>query len=378
MPSLSDPLIVGGGPAGAAAAIRLARSGRAPLLLERGTGHSDKVCGDFLGGDARCLLLDLGIDPARLGAAAIRQVRLVHKQRVAEAALPFAAFGLSRRVLDAALLQCARQAGAAVHTGTAVKRLVRTASGWQADTTSGRLDASTAFLATGKHDLRDYPRPGARAGAVGFKTYLRLSPPQAEALAGSTELYLFHGGYAGLQPVEDGKAVLCAAMRHGHVRAWPALIAGLTAASPLLRKRLTGAETLLPRPLAIAGVPYGLLLRNADDPALFRLGDQAAVIPSLAGDGIAIALHSGKLAAQSWLDGLDADSHQRLLAAGLSGQMRLATTLHALAMSGTLQATAVRVADLVPPILRWFASATRIAGPIVRQGRPAKRGLHPA
>ncbi|HZF94101.1 MAG TPA: FAD-dependent monooxygenase, partial [Allosphingosinicella sp.] len=45
-------LIVGGGPAGAAAAIALARAGAAPELIERSAGPRDVVCGGFLGWDA--------------------------------------------------------------------------------------------------------------------------------------------------------------------------------------------------------------------------------------------------------------------------------------------------------------------------------------
>src|SRR3546814_3442465 len=52
----------------------------------------------------------------------------------------------------------------------------------------------------------------------------------------------------------------------------------------------------------IAGVPYGWRAA-AGVPGIFRIGDQGAVIASLAGDGIAIALHSGTSAAQAYLRG---------------------------------------------------------------------------
>jgi flavin-dependent dehydrogenase len=52
--------------------------------------------------------------------------------------------------------------------------------------------------------------------------------------------------------------------------------------------------------LAIAGVPYGWRARTTQ-PGLFRIGDQAAVIASLAGDGVAIALSSGRMAAEHYL-----------------------------------------------------------------------------
>ena len=66
-----EPLIIGGGPAGVAAAITLGRAGCRPVLLERTSGPTDKVCGDFLSGDAIEQVRLLGVDPFVLGAAPI-------------------------------------------------------------------------------------------------------------------------------------------------------------------------------------------------------------------------------------------------------------------------------------------------------------------
>ena len=66
-----DVAIVGGGPAGAAAAIRLARAGVRVTLVERTRQVHDKVCGEFLGGTALDALGELGIDVAALGARPI-------------------------------------------------------------------------------------------------------------------------------------------------------------------------------------------------------------------------------------------------------------------------------------------------------------------
>ncbi|MFL5256163.1 MAG: NAD(P)/FAD-dependent oxidoreductase [Rhodopila sp.] len=375
---MNAPVIIGGGPAGAAAAIRLAQAGHSPLLLERTEEPTDKVCGDFVGVDAIGLLQGLGVDPARLGAAPIRRLRLVYRRKMVEAPLPFPAYGVSRRVLDAALQRRAGEAGATIRTGVAVRRLERVPAGWQIDASGERLEAANVFLATGKHDLRGYPKPGVRTGAVGMKLYLRLAPAQDAVLTGATELYLFSGGYAGLQPVEAGRTVLCLAVSSASLRPWPALIAGLTEATPLLQERLTAAEPLLPRPLAVAGVPYGLLRRSTGDPALYRLGDQAAVIPSLTGDGIAIALHSGSLAAQCWLLDVDAEAYQQHLAQDLARQMRLATALHRLAMAGAAQGAALHLGRLFPQLLSRFASGTRLRPTFEMAAGLPTRGLHPA
>src|SRR3712207_9480650 len=101
-------VIVGGGLAGASAACILARAGRPALLIERDPEPRHKVCGEFLSVEAQAYLAHLGIDLDYLGASRISLLRLVHGRDMAEADLPFVARGLSRKILDEALLQEAR------------------------------------------------------------------------------------------------------------------------------------------------------------------------------------------------------------------------------------------------------------------------------
>src|SRR3954462_15726511 len=103
-------LIVGGGPAGSAAAIGLARAGIHAQILERSAAPHDMVCGGFLGWDALAALRGLGGDAGGLGAGTINRPRLVSADTATEAALPHPAAGLSRRTLDAALLAAAAEA----------------------------------------------------------------------------------------------------------------------------------------------------------------------------------------------------------------------------------------------------------------------------
>jgi flavin-dependent dehydrogenase len=364
-PVRRDPLIIGGGPAGTAAAITLAQAGYRPTLVERSTAATDKVCGDFLGMDAIHQVRALGIDPATLGAAAIHRIRLIHGERVAESALPFAAVGLSRRTLDAALLSNAERAGAIVKTGQTVRHLTREAGEWVVQTgDQTELSAETVFLATGKHDLRDLPRARADQGAVGMKMYFALAPGPEKTLKGAVELTLFPGGYAGMQPVENGQSVLCIAIqRHAFQRygaGWPGLITAIEQRSRRFATMLAGASPLLPRPLAVAGIPYGYQARPTFLEGLFRVGDQAAVIPSLTGDGMAIALHSGKMAAETWLSGADSMVYHRALTRTLTPRMRLAGLLHHACMSGPVQSTLIRGAEVFPGLLRHAASRTRL------------------
>ena len=364
---MRPPLIIGGGPAGAAAACLLARAGAPPTLLERLPGPADKVCGDFVSAEAIAMLQDLGIDLPALHPAHIATLRVVHGRRVAEIALPFPALGLTRRALDEALLQRAAQLGATVRRGHAVRSLQAGPHGIhiRSDLPTG-FAGEAVFLATGKHELRGVSRPTRTLRPLGLKTYFDLAPDQAASLQGAVELVLLRDGYAGLQCVEFGRVVLCLVtgadrMRHADGN-WPMLLAELLDEAPHLRLRLRGARDRLPRPLAIAGIPYGhLQLPDPHEPGLFRLGDQGCVIPSLTGDGVAIALHSAVLAVAVWQSGGDAVTYHRTLARQLRRQMRIAGLIHGLCGTRALQPLLAAAARACPAAVVLAARSTRIA-----------------
>jgi flavin-dependent dehydrogenase len=366
-----DVLVVGGGPAGSAVATLLARAGDRVVLLEREIGPHDKVCGEFISGEAAGYLHGLGLDLTALGAVPIRTVRMAARGQPVQTDLPFPAFSLSRRRLDEALLDLAAQSGAQVSRGSRVKTLNRAKDGWRASLHGGRiLEAEAAFLATGKHDLKDRRRPsGLHGGLVGFKVHFRLSARQSAALDGAVELHLFPGGYAGLEPIEDGLANLCLLTGREQAKSpWPALLENIRAACPLLDQRLDGAEALWPKPLAIAAIPYGYVAPARD--GLWRLGDQAAVIPSFAGDGLGIALHSAHAAAAAWLAGETAAAFQGRLAADLGLRVRGAALLSRLLVQGWAQPLAMGLTRLRPQLLSATAAKTRISEGALARLRP--------
>ena len=353
-------LIVGGGPAGSAAAITLARAGAVPVLVERCPGERDLVCGGFLGWDALAALRRLGLDAASLGARPIHRLRLAAGARSVETALPHAAAGLSRRRLDAALLLMAEQAGASVLRGRAARALeeniLRLDDGEE-------MTADALFLATGKHELRGVARDTAgRTAAVGLRAALAPAPSLGRELAGTIELHLFEEGYAGLLLQEDGSANFCLSVSRRRLSAAggaEALLRELTAEAPLLADRLGGAAPAQWE--AVAGVPYGWRALTTEA-GLFRLGDQAAVIASLVGDGIAIALTSGIAAASGWLAGgrRAAPAFQRGLAGRSARPIRIAETLRRLAEHRGGRRLLIGAARL-GPLARLAARLTRIA-----------------
>jgi flavin-dependent dehydrogenase len=322
---MREALVVGGGPAGAALAIRLAKAGTDVLLAEKEAEAHHKVCGEFLSQGAVLRLHRLGVLPEALCAHPIDRVRLVRGERMVEARLPFRALSLSRKRLDEALLERAEFAGVGVMRGLRVTRLEREGEAWVNTVSLGGDGRSkSVFLASGKHDIRDRHRPpGGHDDLLGFKQHWRLSPDATEALRGAVELHLFDGGYAGLERVEDGIANLCLVVRKSAFSAWPELLDRLKRTP--LGQRLEGGEPCWPRPLAVSAIPYGHVQTTSD--GLWRLGDQAAVIPSFLGEGMAMALMSAEEAADAYLDGKPAGDFQARFAKAVGPRVKAATLL---------------------------------------------------
>jgi hypothetical protein len=179
--------------------------------------------------------------------------------------LPFSAASLTRKALDTALLAAATAAGVRLERGRSVQSLSRSASDlWQATLDDGTtFEAPTAFLASGKHDLRGHSRPKDPHQWVAFKMYYRMSAAQTADLGDASELTLYAGGYGGIQPVEDGITNFCCVVQRKYfARAglgWEGLLAKMQQDCPHLAMRLEDAEPLLEKPITVTHIPYGYL-----------------------------------------------------------------------------------------------------------------------
>jgi menaquinone-9 beta-reductase len=355
------PLILGAGPAGCAAAIVLAEHGVRPILLDRDAEARDQLCGGFLSWRTAEQLRALGVDPVTLGASSVDQVALFAEGREVVTELPSLAFGLSRRALDTALRERAVAAGARLEIDAA-----RGIDGGEVVGRERRWTGDGLFLATGKHDLRGIGRPRpSRDLALGLRLRLLATSARAELLAGRIELHLFAGGYAGVVLHEDGSANVCLAVRKSLLARSGGdpvrLLCDLGQQHPEFTKRL-GDDWRTAAVETIGAVPYGWIARTTA-PGHFRLGDQAAVIPSLAGEGISIALASGALAARIWLEhGSDgAALFQRRMADVAAAPLRAAGLARTLAESPLGARAGLALARRVPAALHWLIAASRIA-----------------
>ncbi|WP_395336090.1 FAD-dependent monooxygenase [Novosphingobium sp. BL-8H] len=362
-PHPPSALVIGGGLAGSAAACLLSRAGHSVHLIEKESGPHHKVCGEFLSIEAAAHLQELGVDPLALGGVPIERIRLVRagSARVAEAALPFGALGLSRHVLDEALIARAQAAGARVERGLRVSRL----EGTRAVTSLGEATGEMVLLATGKLPIREGTTPPPRPpdAFVGFKMHYRLAPTAMRRLRGVILLALLSGGYAGLQMVEDGRANLCLVIRQSRLADlggnWEGLREWLCEA-PEMAALLHDAEPLFARPVSIGNLAYGTLAGQPMDERVLRLGDRWAMTASLTGDGMAIALRSAFVAARCVDAGRGASAYHAELTRHAGGQIRRAMAMQNLLAAPGIGALACRIAAAFPAGLRLAARATRL------------------
>jgi flavin-dependent dehydrogenase len=374
----SDVAIIGGGPAGSAAAIRLAQGGARVLLCEAGVFPHDKVCGEFLSPECAVLLGWLGLDSlAALGAAPIHTVSLSAANGAAwETDFPAPAWGLSRSTLDAALAGRAEAAGVTVRSSTTVLRVagnfgegfsLQVRAHGQEDT----LQAGAVIAAHGKRSGLDRAlgrrflrRP---APYVALKAHFR-----GPRLPGRIELNLFPGGYCGLSEIENGAANLGLLVRRpvfqaagGGPHAIDNFIDWVRGQNRRLDDRLGQAARLHPRWLTIAQVPFSPKESWCGD--ILFVGDAAGVMAPLAGDGIAMALRSGGLAADLLLrhldDRLPAARLRRAYAAASAREfgprLRLGRLLQPLLMQPHLAGLALRLLGLAPGLGRALIHGTR-------------------
>ena len=313
-----DVAVVGGGPAGCSAAIHLAQAGARVVLLEARLYPHDKLCGEFLSPECAGLLDGLGLTAVLrgLGPAAIDTACLTAPDGTLwESRLPGPALGLTRRALDQALAQRAQAAGTDVCTGATVTHIEGgLASGFRLRVAGAAavVAARAVIAAHGRRgaldkalDRRFLRRP---QPFVGLKVHLD-GPP----LPGRIELHGFPGGYCGLSEVERGTAPggraanLALLVREDVFRRVggpgpervPAFIRWMRSQNRRLEDWLAQAAPLDERWLSIAQVPFGP--KRAVVNEILMAGDSAGLITPLAGDGIAMALRGGQMAAERLL-----------------------------------------------------------------------------
>ena len=296
-----DLIVVGGGPAGSSAAIACARHGAHVLLLERGQFPRHKVCGEFVSAESLELLSELlAPQHAVLVADAVRiaRARLFLDGSMIETPVDPCAASISRLDLDAALWDSAERSGVDGRQQVVVQSISGT-DPFLVTTSVGEFKGRALINASGRWsnlnptgtDMTKIP-----VKWLGLKGHFAESPPLA-----SVDLYFLDGGYCGVQPVtlrdEDektGRVNVCAMVRADVASTLPEVFD----CHPGLRKRSRGW-----RPLSEPVTTSPLVFREPqpERDGILMTGDAAGFVDPFVGDGISLALRSGRLAGECLL-----------------------------------------------------------------------------
>jgi len=286
-----DLAIIGGGPAGSSAAIAAARLGASVVLLEARNFPRHKVCGEFVSAEALDVLASLlkNLPTGRTlldSAPAIQRTRLFLRTRMIEAPVSPAALSITRYDLDAQLWMAAQAAG--VETRSNCEVTAAEGNGpFRLTTSCGNFSAKALIIAAGRWSQFTSDRT-VPAGPrwIGVKAHFREPNPDP-----SIDLYFFGNGYCGVQPVAQDVINACAMVRSDRATSLQEVVA--------LHAKLAeraAAWTSVSQPVSTAPLIY-----RSPQPVrgnVIFAGDAAAFIDPFVGDGISIALRSGRLAAQ--------------------------------------------------------------------------------
>lgn len=343
-----DMAIVGGGPAGTAAALEARRRGLRVAIWERERFPRDKVCGEFISSEV-VPLLQTEIPSTVSSGATIRCAEFVYDNGSTRAfRLPHPALGLSRWSLDEALWRATEAAGIDAHEGEcirSVRKLISSgqqASAWEIESTTGNIRrAKRLLIAAGRWwAIEELCSPTEEVGSAKMGEWVGAKAHFAGVLPrGNVEMYFFRGGYCGLAPVENGAYNVCCLIHRERVRecaahglkdfaAWLSQLAR----HPALEARLRGATQVSS---VVTTAPVRLARGKPSQDGALMVGDASGFLDPFTGEGISMAIHSGRLAAQavamSLSEGFGEERAAEIYQAGLTQAVRRSYKIAALA-----------------------------------------------
>jgi flavin-dependent dehydrogenase len=313
---MSDKIaVIGGGLAGLISAILLARNGDSVTLFEKKQYPFHKVCGEYLSNELIPFLRKNNLFPDHLNPSSITQFQFSSiRGRSYEMPLDLGGFGVSRYALDSFLLEQARAAGVTVRERETVTSVNFATDHFELKTASGiEMEARFVIGAYGKNGNldkklnRNFTRK--RSPYIGVKYHVRTDFP-----TNKIALHNFDGGYCGLSSIENEKYNLCylgsreSLRTHGSIEAMEAAV---LKKNPYLNDILSNSEFLFKKPEVIN--EFSFKPKSLIENHILMSGDTAGLITPLCGNGMAIAIHSAKMLAETIISSKGAGDTRRSL-----------------------------------------------------------------
>ncbi|HEX6634118.1 MAG TPA: FAD-dependent oxidoreductase [Usitatibacter sp.] len=391
-----DAIVIGAGPAGASAALALARRGWRVALVEKSSFPRRKVCGEYVSAGAWPVLRELGVAAALEAHAGppVRRVGLIAGDTAIDVPMPAAGAewgrAVAREALEPALLEHARRAGAEVLQPWSACELRSSADDVRvvvrAGDTERTLRAPLAIAAHGSWEHGPLPTQRARPPrASGDLLAFKARFVGARLATGLMPLVLFPGGYGGMVEGQGGRVTFSCCIRrdalarcraeHPGAPAGEAVLAHALASSRGLRAALAGAWREGSW-LAAGPIRPGIRVRTPE--RIFAAGNAAGEAHPLVAEGIGMAIESAWLLAGA-LEAAGAPRDRRALREAAVAYERgwrahFATRVRASSLFARATGTALRGCTALiaasPRVLAWGARWSGKAARMPVEERP--------
>ena len=302
-----DVLVIGGGLAGLVSASLLAKSGHDVLLVEKKQYPFHRVCGEYVSNEAVDFLKRESLLPLDYDLPEIKSFLFTDTAgNGVKIPLDLGGFGISRYVLDDFMYRQALSFGVKFRIGTQVVDYTfeEKADEFQLVLSDqSQISARHVIGAFGKRSRLDkvMKRPfiQIRSPFIGVKYHIKTDF-ERDVVA----LHNFEGGYCGINSIEEEKFNLCYLGSRDHLRKFGSveeMEREILWKNPVLKGLFTESEFLFEKPEVINEINFEP--KKPVEDHILMAGDSAGLITPLCGNGMAIAIHSGKMAAEAIING---------------------------------------------------------------------------
>ncbi|MEI9943735.1 MAG: lycopene cyclase family protein [Chitinophagaceae bacterium] len=298
-----DVIIAGGGLAGLALSIQLAKQGYRIAVLEKETYPFHKVCGEYISMESWDFLKTLRLDLEALNVSMITQLQVsAENGKLLKQKLGLGGFGISRYLLDNELVKIARSAGVIVEENTKVNDITFNDTEFTVAASQNNYTAKVVCGSYGKRSNMDikWKRQFATASRNKLNNYIGVKYHVRTDFADNTiALHNFKNGYCGISKIEGDKYCLCYLTTADNLKKSQGLIhvmeRTILSRNPYLKKILTESQILFESPVTISQISFDK--KTQVENHVLMIGDAAGMITPLCGNGMSMALHASKLAA---------------------------------------------------------------------------------
>lgn len=265
MPHSTDVFVIGGGPAGLAAALAARRRGFSVTVADSAVPPIDKACGEGIMPDGLAAARSLGLDLERAGGFRFRGIRFCEGSHRVEAPFPDGeGLGLRRTVLHQLMVDQAADAGVRMLWGTHVN--------------PDSVKARWIVAADGGHSpvrrwagLDDCERNSRR---FGFRRHYEMAP-----WSKFMEIHWGDGFQLYITPVDEREVCVVLISANQRLRLDDAL-----PSFPELQRRLSASRASLER----GGVSASRRLRSVYRGNVALVGDASGSVDAITGEGLCL------------------------------------------------------------------------------------------